>query len=73
MKIEVFDNLKFACVWLTKEESDNQEIKESLKPIMAEYKAKKYKFVVYHSGKCSLLEQTQDLLKHNKNLAINGR
>ena len=73
MKIEVFDNLKFACVWLTKEESENQEIKESLKPYMAEYKAKKYKFVVYHSGKKNLLEQTQDLLRHNKNLAINSR
>ena len=73
MKVEVFDSLKFACVWLTKEESENQEIKESLKPLMAEYKAKKYKFVVYHSGKSNLVEQTKDLLRHNKNLALNSR
>ena len=69
MKVEVNDRFRFACVWLTNEEKENQQIREKLLPLMAEYKAKKYKFVVYESGNGDLLEQTKELLSHNKNIA----
>ncbi len=69
MKVEVNDRFKFACVWLTNEEKDDKQIRESLLPLMAEYKAKRYKFVVYESGAGDLLDQTKGLLSHNKNLS----
>lgn len=68
MKVEVNERFKFACVWLTNEEKEDQQIRESLKPLMAEYKKRKYKFVIYESGDRDLLEQTKGLLSHNKNL-----
>lgn len=72
MNVEVNDEFKFAVVWLTNEEKENQKIRENLKPLMTEYKQKKYKFVIMESGKQSLLELTKDLLNHNKNLVINS-
>lgn len=68
MKVEVNERFKFACVWLTNEEKVNEQIRESLKPLMAEYKARKFKFVIFESGNRDLLEQTKGLLSHNKNL-----
>lgn len=73
MKVEVNERFKFACVWLTNEEKDDEQVREKLLPLMAEYKAKKYKFVIYESGSRDLLEQTKGLLSHNKNLMANGR
>ena len=69
MKVEVNNRFKFACVWLTNEEKENKQIRESLLPLMAEYKMKKYKFVIFESGSRDLLEQTKGLLSHNKYLA----
>lgn len=71
MKVEVNDQFRFAFVWLTNEEKNNQQIRESLQPLMTEYKSKKYKFVVFESGSRDLLEQTKGLLSHNKNLRAN--
>lgn len=71
MKVEVNDQFRFASVWLTNEEKDNKQIRESLQSLMAKYKSKKYKFVIYESGSRDLLEQTKDLLSHNKNLRVN--
>lgn len=72
MNIEVNEEFKFAVVWLTNEEKENQQMRESLKPLIAEYKQKKYKFVIMESGKQNLLELTKGLLIHNKNLVINS-
>lgn len=71
MKVEVNDRFRFASVWLTNEEKNNQQIRVSLQSLMAEYKSKKYKFVVFESGDRDLLEQTKGLLSHNKNLRAN--
>lgn len=68
MKVEVNDQFRFAFVWLTNEEKNDQQIRESLQPLMTEYKSKKYKLVVFESGSRDLLEQTKGLLSHNKNL-----
>ena len=72
MNIEVNDEFKFAVVWLTNEEKENQQMLENLKPLMAEYKQRKYKFVIMESGKQDLLELTKGLLNHNKNLVVNN-
>lgn len=72
MNIEVNDQFKFASVWLTNEEKDNQQIREDLIPIVNEFRARKFKFVIYESGKGNLQELTESLLIHNKNLAIHN-
>lgn len=71
MQIDVNDDFKFASVWLKSDEIDVPEIMESLAPIIADFRTRKYKFVIFQSGKADLLELTKDLLKHNKNLVAN--
>lgn len=73
MKVEVNDQFRFASVWLTNEEKNDQQLRESLQSLIAEYKSKKYKFVIFESGSRDLLEQTKGLLGHNKNLRANER
>lgn len=73
MQIDINTDFKFASVWLTKDEIDNQEIMNSLEPYIADFRARNYKFVIYQSGKEDMVELTKALLKHNKNLAAKSR
>ena len=66
MEIVVKDDKKRVEVWLTRAEKNDAQLKESLKPMFAEYKAKKYLCVVYNSGNGDLFANTRDLLLHNK-------
>ena len=66
MEMEVRDADKKVLIWLTHAESNSVEMKESLKPIYREYKAKKYLVAVFESGKESLEELTRDLLLYNR-------
>ena len=68
MEIIVRDDKKRVEVWLTRAERDNLELRASLKPLFAEYKAKKYLCTVFNSGDGDLLANTRDLLLHNKEL-----
>ncbi|MCM1056865.1 MAG: hypothetical protein NC517_04580 [Firmicutes bacterium] len=72
MQVEVNEQFKFASVWLTKEEKDNSDVFASLQPLIDKYKAMKYRFVIFQSGTQNLLELTQGLLSHNKNLCRNS-
>ena len=56
MKIEVNHQFKFAYIWLTNDEGSDEKIRVELQPLIDEYKEKKYKFVIYFSGKQELLE-----------------
>ena len=66
MEMEVRDADKKVLIWLTRAESNSVEMKESLKPIYREFKAKKYLVAVFESGKESLEELTRDLLLYNR-------
>lgn len=66
MEMEVRDADKKVLIWLTHAESNSVEMKESLKPIYREFKAKKYLVAVFESGKESLEELTRDLLLYNR-------
>jgi hypothetical protein len=66
MEMEVRDADKKVLIWLTHAESNSVEMKESLKPIYREFKAKKYLVAVFESGKESLEELTRDLLVYNR-------
>ena len=62
----VHDDMKLVEIWLTKAESDDDVFRRKLEPIFAEYKKKKYRVVVFSSGKGDMLELTKDLLKQVK-------
>lgn len=72
MQIEINEEFKFASIWLTNDEADDPCIMDNLKPIIEKFREKKYKFVIFYSGKRDLLNMTKDLLKHNKNLTANN-
>ena len=66
LEINVRDDRKIVEVWLTNEEQQDQAIRESLKPLYQQYKAKKYTVAVFLSGSRDLAEETAALLRHNK-------
>ena len=66
----VHDDMKLVEIWLTKAESEDDVFRRKLEPIFAEYKKKKYRVVVFSSGKGDMLELTKDLLKHNLELSV---
>lgn len=66
MEINVRDDRKIVEVWLTNKEQQDQAIKESLKPLYQQYKAKKYTVAVFLSGSRDLAEETGALLRYNK-------
>ncbi len=66
MEIKVSDASKSVDVWLTRAEQGDPTVQEQLKGLYAEYAAKKYMVVVYHSGDRDLYQSTLDLLRYNR-------
>lgn len=66
MEINVHDDTKMVDIWLTREERDNQEIQERMKPIYRDFSEKKYTVAVFLSGDQELLEETSALLCYNR-------
>lgn len=66
LQIDVFDNQKIVAVWLTKAERDDERVREKLRELRAEYKAKKYTVAEYHSGDSDLHTSIYELLRYNK-------
>ena len=61
----VNDDKKLVTIWLSRDES-NSAHREELKPLFAEYKARKYTVAVFQSGTEDLFDNTLALLKHNR-------
>lgn len=68
MQVEILDEKKLVCVWLTRAESAEAGLREKLKPLCEEYKEKKYLVALYRSGDQELEELTGALLRHNRKL-----
>ena len=66
MEITVRDYERIIEIWLTNHEKANDKLKKSLQPIFGEYKQKKYKVAVFHSGERDLADSTAGLLLHNR-------
>lgn len=66
LEINVRDDRKIVDIWLTNEEQQDQALREKLKSLYQQYKAKKYTAVVFLSGSRDLAEETAALLCHNK-------
>ena len=60
------DENKIVEVWLTREEKQDINLRERLKPLYQEYKSKKYLVAVFESGEQSLEELTGSLLGYNR-------
>ena len=66
MELNVNEQKKRVTIWLTHAESEDPELRESLKPIYQEYKAKKYLVAVFASGTEDLQGLTGELLRYNQ-------
>lgn len=66
MEMDVRDDKKIVEIWLTNAEKNDPMLREQLKDVYAEYKAKKYMVAVFESGKGNLYENTRDLLLYNR-------
>ena len=65
IELNIYDEQKYVSVWLTKAEAADHALRERLQPLYSEYKQKKYRVVVFESGRGDLPMLTRDLLKHN--------
>ena len=70
MEINVRDINKIVEVWLTREERQDANIRERLKFLYQEYRAKKFLVAVFESGEQSLEELTGSLLSYNRKRAV---
>ena len=66
MEIHVSDDMKLVTVWLTRAEKEDANIREQLKTLYADYKAKKYMVAQFHSGTEDMYRNTRDLLLFNR-------
>ena len=66
LQIDVFDNQKIVAVWLTKAERNDERVREKLRELRADYKAKKYTVAEYQSGEGDLHTSIYELLRYNK-------
>ena len=68
MQIQVHEDKKIVCVWLTKDESSDAATPAQIKDIIAQFQPKKYLVVIFRSGTQELTESTQELLRYNRRL-----
>ncbi|MBQ7295228.1 MAG: hypothetical protein IJW86_03420 [Clostridia bacterium] len=68
MEMEVSEKDRIVYYWLTNEEKEDAEFRQSLKPQYGEWSRKGYKVCVFLSGKGNLVELTKELLVHNKHV-----
>ena len=66
MEFHVRDDKKIVEIWLTNAEKNDPVLREKLKDVYAEYKAKKYLVAVFESGSADLYQCTRDLLIYNR-------
>lgn len=66
MEINIRDDLKIVDIWLANSEKEDRELREQLKPLYAEYRAKKYLVAVFESGSEDLWDNTSQLLCTNR-------
>ena len=66
MEVKVHDDMKLVEVWLTRQEQADDVIREQLRQMYQDYKARKYMVAQFHSGGGDLYAITRDLLIFNR-------
>ena len=72
MRMAVNENHKTVKLWLTNEEKNDADFRESLKPLFQRYKEQRYLVAVFFSGEEELYQQTRDLLLYNRRRHAEG-
>ena len=65
MKIEITEQKKQVCIWLTREESADEAVQKEIMQLLEPYREKQYFFAIYRSGTQDLTEMTSALLIYN--------
>lgn len=70
MEVIVDESCKLAEIWLTQTDSRDEHMERRLKNLCREFKEKKYRAVVYRSGKGDLEGLTAALVRKNYRKSI---
>lgn len=70
MEVIVDESCKLAEIWLTQTDSRDEHMEQRLKNLCREFKEKKYRAVVYRSGKGDLECLTAALVRKNYRKSI---
>lgn len=65
MKIEIMEQQKQVCIWLTREESADEDLQKEMMQLLEPYREKRFFFTIYRSGTQDLTEMTSALLIYN--------
>ena len=68
MQIQVHEDKRIVCVWLTKDESSDKATPAQTKNVIAQFRPKKYLVVIFRSGTQELTESTRELLRYNRRI-----
>ena len=56
---------KQVCIWLTREESADEDLQKEMMQLLEPYREKRFFFTIYRSGTQDLTEMTSALLIYN--------
>ena len=65
LRIEITEQRKQVCIWLTREESADEDVQKKMMQLLKPYREKQYFFAIYRSGTQDLTEMTSALLIYN--------
>lgn len=65
LRIEITEQKKQVCIWLTREESADEDVLKKMMQLLKPYREKQYFFAIYRSGTQDLTEMTSALLIYN--------
>ena len=66
MEVRVHDDMKLVEIWLTRQEQDDDALRERLQAMYRDYTARKYMVAQFQSGTANLYAVTRDLLLFNR-------
>ena len=69
VRMEIKERSNVVELWLNRDEKNDQQFLESLKPLYRQYQAQHYLVAVFYSGEEDLYQQTRDLLLYNRRRA----
>ena len=65
MKIEIMEQQRQVCIWLTRDESADEDLQKDIMQLLEPYREKRFFFTIYRSGTQDLTEMTSALLIYN--------
>ena len=65
LRIEITEQKKQVCIWLTREESADEDVQKKMMQLLKPYRERQYFFAIYRSGTQDLTEMTSALLIYN--------